>query len=58
MIAFIIHTMFICFIGSVVFWLVDKYERDARVARLLRFLVVAAGTATIVNQFLLLIGVG
>ena len=50
--------MFICFIGSVVFWLLDKYERDARVARLLRFLVVAAGTATIVNQFLLLISVG
>jgi hypothetical protein len=49
--------MFICFIGSVVFWLVDEYERDARVARLLKFLVLAAGTATIVNRFLPLIGV-
>ena len=57
MIAFIIHTMFIFFIGSVMLWLIDKHERDARMGRLLKFLVTAAGTATIVNQFLPLIGV-
>jgi hypothetical protein len=56
MIAFLIHTMFICFIGSVVIWLVDEHEHDVRMARLLKFLVFAAGAATIVNQFLPLIG--
>jgi hypothetical protein len=48
--------MFICFIGSVVIWLVDEHEHDIRMARLLKFLVFAAGAATIVNQFLPLIG--
>jgi hypothetical protein len=43
MIAFIIHTMFICFIGSVMLWLIDEHERDARMGRLLKFLVLAAG---------------
>jgi hypothetical protein len=58
MISFVIHTLFICFIGTVVFWLVDQHERDARMARLLKFLVVTVGTATIVHRFLPLIGVG
>jgi hypothetical protein len=54
MFRFIIHVLFICFIAAVLLWLIEAHERDARMRRLLIFLVVAAGGATIVYRFLLL----
>jgi hypothetical protein len=38
-----IHAFFICFIATVLLWLIGTHERNARMRRLLIFLVVAAG---------------
>jgi hypothetical protein len=57
-IAFLIHTVFICFIGTVVFGLVEIHEHNARMANLLKLLVVMAGSATIINRLLFVLGVG
>ena len=54
MFAFVIHSLFICFIAAVLLWLIQTHERNARMGRLLIFLVVAAGGAAIVYRFLLL----
>jgi hypothetical protein len=54
MFEFVIHALFICFIATVLLWLIGTHERNARMRRLLIFLVVAAGGASIVYRFLLL----
>jgi hypothetical protein len=58
MILFLMHTLFICLIGSAVFWAVDTHERNAWMSSLLEFLVVTTGAVAIVHRLLLLAGVG
>jgi hypothetical protein len=54
MFEFVAHSLFICFLATVLLWLIETHERNARMRRLLIFLVVAAGGAAIVYRFLLL----
>jgi hypothetical protein len=57
MISFLIHAAFISFIVLVLLSIIHIHERDARMMRLLTFLVVAAGGAAIVHRLLVLYGI-
>ena len=57
MISFLVHTAFISFIALVLLTIIHVHERDARMMRLLTFLVVAAGGAAIVHRLLVLYGI-
>ena len=60
MILVLINILIICVVGAIMFWLVDRYARDRRLANLLKLLVVfrvsrrhpAASAADTWHQFL------
>jgi hypothetical protein len=57
MILVLVHILIIVVIGAIVFWLIDKYARDRRLANLLKLLVILICLAAILQRLLPVLGV-
>ncbi len=57
MILVLVHILIIVVIGAIVFWVIDKYARDRRLANLLKLLVVLICFAAILQRLLPVLGV-
>ena len=53
----LIHILIIVVVGAIVFWVIDKYARDRRLANLLKLLVVLICLAAILQRLLPMLGV-
>jgi hypothetical protein len=54
----LINILIIIVIGAILFWVIEKYVRDGRLANLLKLLVVLLCVAAILQRLLPLFGVG
>ena len=57
MILVLIHILITIVVGAIVFWIIDKYVRDRRLANLLKLLVILICLAAILPRLLPLFGV-
>jgi uncharacterized membrane protein YvlD (DUF360 family) len=58
MIFVLIHILIIIVIGAILFWVIDRFVRDGRLANLLKLLVVLVCLAAILQRVLPMLGVG
>jgi hypothetical protein len=58
MILVLINILIIVVVGAIVFWVIDKYARDRRLANLLKLLVILICLAAILQGLLPVLGVG
>ncbi len=58
MIFVLIHVLIIAVVGAILFWVIDRFVRDGRLANLLKLLVVLVCLAAILQRVLPMIGVG
>lgn len=58
MLLVLINILIIIVIGAILFWVIEKYVRDRRLANLLKLLVVLLCVAAILQRLLPLFGVG
>jgi uncharacterized membrane protein YvlD (DUF360 family) len=58
MISVLIGILIVCVVGAIGFWAIDKFAGDARLANLLRLLVVLICLAAILQRVLPLLGIG
>ena len=56
MLTLVIGILIIVVVGAILFWVIDKFRPDARLAQLLKLLVVLVCLSAIVNRLLPLIG--
>jgi hypothetical protein len=56
MLLLLINILIIIVIGAIVFWAIDRFVRDGRLANLLKILVVLVCVAAIVTRLLPIIG--
>jgi len=54
----LINVLIICVVGAVLFWIIDKFVRDGRLANLLKILVVLLCLVSILQRVLPMLGVG
>jgi hypothetical protein len=54
----LIHILITVVVGAIVFWVIDKYVRDRRLANLLKILVILVCLASILSRLLPILGVG
>ena len=54
----LINILIIIVIGAILFWVIEKYVRDGRLANLLKLLVLLVCIAAILQRVLPLFGVG
>ena len=54
----LIHVLITVVVGAIVFWVIDKYVRDRRLANLLKILVILGCLASILSRLLPILGVG
>jgi hypothetical protein len=57
MILVLIHILIIVVVGAIVFWVIDKYVRERRLANLLKLLVILVCLAAILQRLLPMLGV-
>jgi hypothetical protein len=57
MIFVLIHILITIVIGAIVFWVIDKYVRDRRLANLLKLLVILLCLVAILQRLLPILGV-
>jgi hypothetical protein len=57
MILVLINILIIVVVGAIVFWVIDKYARDRRLANLLKLLVILVCLAAILQRLLPMLGV-
>jgi len=58
MISVLIGILIVCVLGAICFWAIDKFARDARLANLLKLLVVLICLAAILQRVLPVLGIG
>ena len=58
MIFILIHVLIIVVVGAILFWVIDRFVRDGRLANLLKILVVLICLASILQRLLPSLGVG
>ena len=54
----VINVLIIVVVGAILFWVIDKFVADGRLANLLKILVVLVCIAAIAQRVLPLLGVG
>ena len=54
----LIHILITVVVGAILFWVIDRFVRDGRLANLLKILVVLLCLASIVQTLLPSLGVG
>ena len=57
MILVLINILVIVVVGAIVFWVIDKYVRERRLANLLKLLVILVCLAAILQRLLPMLGV-
>jgi hypothetical protein len=58
MLLVIVNVLVIVVVGAILFWVIDKYVSDGRLARLLKLLVVLLCIAAILQRVLPALGIG
>jgi NADH:ubiquinone oxidoreductase subunit 2 (subunit N) len=58
MLLVLINVLIIVVVGAVLFWVIDKFVRDGRLANLLKILVVLVCLAAILQRLLPVLGIG
>jgi uncharacterized membrane protein YvlD (DUF360 family) len=58
MLLVLIHVLITCVVGAILFWVIDRFVRDGRLANLLKILVVLVCLAAILQRLLPLLGMG
>jgi uncharacterized membrane protein YvlD (DUF360 family) len=58
MIVVLIHVLITVVVGAILFWVIDRFVRDRRLANLLKILVVLVCLASILQRLLPALGVG
>jgi uncharacterized membrane protein YvlD (DUF360 family) len=58
MLLVLIHVLITCVVGAILFWVIDRFVRDGRLANLLKILVVLVCLAAILQRLLPLFGMG
>jgi hypothetical protein len=58
MLLLLINVLIIGVVGAVLFWAIDKFVRDGRLANLLKILVVLVCLAAILQRLLPMLGIG
>jgi len=58
MLLVLINVLIICVVGAILFWLIDKFVRDGRLANLLKMLVALVCLAAVLQLLLPALGVG
>jgi hypothetical protein len=58
MIIVLIHVLITVVVGAILFWVIDKFVRDGRLANLLKLLVVLVCLAAILQRLLPMFGIG
>jgi uncharacterized membrane protein YvlD (DUF360 family) len=53
----LIHILITVVVGAIVFWVIDKYVRDRRLANLLKILVILICLASILSRLLPILGI-
>jgi len=54
----LIHVLITIVVGAILFWVIDRFVRDGRLANLLKILVVLLCLASILQRVLPALGVG
>jgi len=54
----LINILIIVVVGAILFWVIDKFVRDARLANLLKILVALVCVAAILQRLLPALGIG
>ena len=54
----LINILIICVVGAICFWVIDRFVREARLANLLKVLIVLLCLAAILQRLLPALGVG
>jgi len=54
----LVHILITIVVGAILFWVIDRFIRDGRLANLLKILVVLICLAAILERLLPLLGVG
>jgi len=58
MILVLIHVLITIVVGAILFWVIDRFVRDGRLANLLKILVVLLCLASILQRVLPVLGLG
>jgi uncharacterized membrane protein YvlD (DUF360 family) len=58
MLLVLIHVLITIVVGAILFWVIDRFVRDRRLANLLRILVVLLCLASILQSLLPTFGIG
>jgi uncharacterized membrane protein YvlD (DUF360 family) len=58
MLLLVVHILIICVVGAILFWVIDKFVRDGRLAQLLKILVVLICIAAALKDVLPFLGLG
>ena len=58
MILVVVHVLITVVVGAILFWVIDRFVRDGRLANLLKILVVLVCLASILQRVLPMLGVG
>ena len=58
MLLVLIHVLIISDVGAILFWVIDRFVRDARLGNLLKILVVLVCLGAILQRVLPVLGVG
>jgi uncharacterized membrane protein YvlD (DUF360 family) len=58
MLLVLIHVLITIVVGAILFWVIDRFVRDRRLANLLKILVVLVCLASILQRLLPTLGVG
>lgn len=58
MLLVLIHVLITIVVGAILFWVIDRFVRDRRLANLLKILVVLVCLASILQALLPTLGVG
>ncbi|MGO9700858.1 MAG: hypothetical protein ACLPX7_16515 [Xanthobacteraceae bacterium] len=58
MLLVLIHVLITIVVGAILFWVIDRFVRDRRLANLLKILVVLVCLASILQRLLPMLGVG
>jgi uncharacterized membrane protein YvlD (DUF360 family) len=57
MVSLLIGILIICVVGAICFWIIEKFVNDARLANLLKLLVILVCLAAILQRVLPLLGI-
>jgi uncharacterized membrane protein YvlD (DUF360 family) len=58
MLLVLVHILITVVVGAILFWVIDRFVRDGRLANLLKLLVILVCLAAILQRLLPILGIG